>query len=54
MIREKELLKEPGKSVKIKREMNRVNSESWHWHATEYDQVLEEMESGKMNEYSQS
>ena len=27
--------------------MNKLNSESVHWHATEYEQVLEEMESSK-------
>ena len=27
--------------------MKRINSESWQWHAAEYDQVLEEMESSQ-------
>jgi magnesium-transporting ATPase (P-type) len=33
--------------AKLKREMKRINSESWQWHAFEYDQVLEEMESSQ-------
>ena len=32
-------------AAKMKREMNRMKSEKWQWHAAEYDQILVEMES---------
>jgi magnesium-transporting ATPase (P-type) len=33
--------------VRFKQDMKKNNSEPWHWHAIDYDQVLEEMESSQ-------